>query len=101
MTALYEKQRFWTGRHGRERTWNIVVHLGRRELPAGLESSLQALAEDQADGGAVMAQAGGIVHAVVAPLSRPEALRTTLAGLFPDARVQMTEATRHVVVFQH
>lgn len=99
MQALYEKQRLWTSRHGREHTWSIVVHLGPKEPPAGLEKSLQALAGDQTDGGAVVARIGGIVRAALAPLSRPDALRTTLAGLFPGAEIHVIEASRQVVVF--
>ncbi len=99
MAALYEKQRLWNSRHGRERTWAVVVHLGRQEAPTGLESSLQALAEDQANGGAIVARTGGLLHAAVAPLSRPEALRTTLAGLFPNAEIQIVEVSHRAVVF--
>lgn len=99
MAALSEKQRLWYSRHGRERTWNIVVHLAGKEPPAGLEAALRALTENQADGGASVVRIGGIVHAIVAPLSRPAALRTTLAGLFPGAEIQIVEASCRAVVF--
>lgn len=96
--TLHEKRRRWTERFGREKVWNVVVHLRGTSAPENLESVLAAASSDPAQGGAAVSHLGGLIEAVVAP-SDEAAVQKALTTLFPGSDIRVTAAARNAVVF--
>lgn len=97
--VLQETKRDWETRFGRERVWNIVVHLSGKEPPADFESRLRTLVKDSDGGGVFVSRTGGLLEASLAPNDDAATIEAALKALFPEARVQRHPSTTRFVVF--
>ncbi|MEY4489062.1 MAG: hypothetical protein RIQ79_1570, partial [Verrucomicrobiota bacterium] len=97
MMMLFEKRRIWEKQFGRERVWNIVVHLRGTTPPADLETRLSSLVTDSS-GGALVVPVTNLIEATVAPVDGGDKIKSVLITLFPGATIRLIPGDYRVVV---